>query len=461
MRAFSAIAVDTKHMYNFQLLSIAEIGKAMETASRLQRVLGQKSFGASPEATPQTVSSLVEHLEAFDRRYRREWETADGTTPDAARFRDQLLGGDAGLLEKERRALMNFEEALQVVKANPEGVTPEGETQLLAKAVRVNESIAALYDVNVGYAALAHQHVAEHAARARTRLLIIGISGTGLTLLLGLLVHRAIAPRIQRLVRKVHRFREFGVNEKIVETGKDEIAILSNALDAGFSAIAAREQEREQFLAVAAHELKTPITSIQGYASLLLQHPEKTALLPRALEVIHRQAWRLSRLVENLFLAMRARTGKLEFAPKPLDLSELVEQSLAEIRPFTSAGAFSTRIAPQVRILGDQALLEHALLSLFTCSLALSPPDSPIKVALEAGDSIAKLSVDVQGAVNSAQEIEELFIPFRTVQFESGSGIRAAVRLYLCREIVKVHNGQLRVFDVNSQCPEFLMELPI
>jgi signal transduction histidine kinase len=337
-------------------------------------------------------------------------------------------------MEQERHVLLSFEGALQTLKADQESL--EADEQVRRRwgdAKRVRESLKALYDVNVNYADVAHQQLIKHMERTRVRLLLIGVFGTMLTLLLGLFVHRAIAPRIRRLVRKVHRFRDFGVNEKVVETGKDEIAVLSNALDAGFSAIAAREQERERFLAVAAHELKTPVTSIQGYSSLLINHPEQTTLLPRALEIIHRQSWRLSRLIENLFLAMRARAGQLQFKPQPLDLSELVERSLLEIKPLISNGAFSVRTKPRM----------------------------PVRVSLDSNDTYATLLIDVQGTDNSVQEIEELFIPFRTVQYESGSGIRTNVGLYLCREIVRVHNGRLRVFEVSSKSPEFLVELPL
>ena len=120
---------------------------------------------------------------------------------------------------------------------------------------------------------------------------------------------------------------------------------------------------------------------------------------------------------------------------------------------------FSVRVKPNVRILGDEALLEHALWSLFTCASALSTGNQPLNVVLDSGSVYATLSIQVPGSVNSAQEIEALFTPFRSVPYESGSGIRTSVGLYLCREIVRVHNGRLRVHDISHDNPEFLMEL--
>src|SRR5262245_62504400 len=106
--------------------------------------------------------------------------------------------------------------------------------------------------------------------------------------MMGSLVRRTIAPRIRRLVDKVHRFRDLGVVDQIVDRGDDEIAVLGNALDTGFSAIAARDRERDQFMAVAAHELKTPITSIHGFASVLACHPADRTIADRAIDSISR-----------------------------------------------------------------------------------------------------------------------------------------------------------------------------
>src|SRR5262249_24675983 len=159
------------------------------------------------------------------------------------------------------KALMDLKGSLRALGENSASATA-GSQQLLKNTLRVKGDLYALHDVNVRYVELGYRHILARAQAVRTWLITVGILGACLTLFLGLYVHRAIAPRVRRLVAKVQRFREFCVNEKVIESGSDEIAILANALDAGFAAITAREREREEFLAIAAHELKTPITSI-------------------------------------------------------------------------------------------------------------------------------------------------------------------------------------------------------
>jgi signal transduction histidine kinase len=457
----SAVAADARYMYQFQYLGVQEIGKATEVAARLQSFFATRSFGSHVEP-PIPISDVIAKLETFYKRYRQEWETANGNTPDAIRFRRDLFGsGDTSLLEKENRALLDIEESLRTLKADEAGDSKAPLETRWSHARQLRRNLAALYAVNLDYTRLANQHVTDRTQRARNWLFTIGILGTLLTLLLGTFVQRAIAPRIRRLVTKVNRFREFGVHEQMIETGKDEISLLAHALDTGFAAIATRDREREEFLAVAAHELKTPITSIHGYSKLLIDHPERASLFPRALEIIHRQSWRLTRLVEHLFLAMRARAGELHFDPKPLNLSTVVQHVLAELGALISNEPFTVKCKPNVMILGDEVLLEHALWSLFASASALSQGDQPIKIALDTEGPCARVTADVISADRSAQDIETLFMPFHSVQYENGSGIRSGVGLYLCREIVRVHCGRLNVRELPNAGFEFSMELAL
>jgi signal transduction histidine kinase len=420
-----AVADDYRHMYDFQFKSIYVVRQAMEKA------VGLQSGFQSPE------------LDAFYQDYRINWQVASGNTPDAVRFRKGLSqAAESTLLAQESDLLADLERSIRN-----------------SNAQRVREDLAGLYDVNLKYVEFAHRSATNRIKNSLIWLLGFGAGGIGLTLFLGLHVRRAIAPRIQRLVGYVRRFQNRGVYEQITEKGNDDIAVLTNALNAGFSAIASRERDREQFLAVAAHELKTPVASIHGYASLLVTYPQQAPDIFRALEIIDRQSWRLSRLIETLFLAMRARSGDLSFKPKPLNMSVLLQRVLHEMEPFLSKRAFTAHINENISILGDEDLLEHALWSLFTCATALAARNAPVRIALFTADHSASLTVDVESDF-PMPDVEGLFTPFRSVEYETGAGIRSAIGLYLCREIVRVHNGRLVVHEVTGEQPEFLMELP-
>ena len=456
----SKIAADTQYMYRFQLLSIADLGRVQENAAMLQTITRPDAAGLGYRAPPAAIARLVRSLLDFENRYRAQWQTAEGTSRDATNFRRELEGlGRSDLIEKEKRAITNFEESVRGFSDDNES-SPIATSEIHIQASRVREALAALFDINAEYAAIANEQVSRHSKRSQAWMLAIGLAGTALTLTFGLLVRRAIAPRIQRLVEKVRRFRDLGVNEKIVDTGEDEIAVLGNALDTGFSAIASRDRERDQFLAVAAHELKTPITSIYGFASVLAAHPQDHGLAARAIESISRQSWRLIRLVEHLFLAMTARAVEFKFEPNRLDYSALARRILSEIKPYFPGQVFRDEIQDSITVLGDEALLEHAIWSLFTCASAMSSNDMPLNVLLDTTPTQARLTIKVPGTKASANDIESLFVPFGSIEYEDRTGIRAAVGLYLCRRIVQVHNGRLDVFNGRGGGVQFLMELP-
>jgi len=325
----------------------------------------------------------------------------------------------------------------------------------------IQANLAELYDINVRYAVLANRRALDRIKSGRLWLLVIGIVGAALTLFLGLHVRRAIAPRIQRLVAYVRQFQKGNGNfERLTESGNDDIAVLTNALNTGFSAIAMREKDHERFLAVAAHELKTPVTSIHGYASLLVTHPQQAPHVFRALEVIDRQSWRLSKLIETLFLAMQARSGDLRFKPSPLDLSKLLARVMREMEPFLAQRTAPPRIEQGISILGDEGLLEHALWSLLTVASRLSARNSLIQVSLYTADDAIRLSVVIEKSDVPIEEVQELFIPLRSMEYETGTGIRSAVGLYLCREIMRVHNGQLSVQQLAQGRIELVLEFP-
>jgi signal transduction histidine kinase len=459
MNYLSRIAADTQYMYRFRVLSIADLGHAHRYAAMLQTLTRPDAAKLGYRAPPEVIADLVQRLEDFYERYRTQWQTADGTGSDAARFRHTLQQlGMSDLIQKEKSTFEHFGASLRDLSEQKDDDSSVVTDEIRMQVPIVRHAIGDLLDINIQYAEIANQQVAERARRSQLILLAIGLAGTALTLMMGLVVRRAIAPRIRRLVGKVHHFRDLGVVEKIVDTGDDEIAVLSNALDTGFAAIAARDRERDQFLAIAAHELKTPITSIHGFASVLATHPADRTIVDRAIDSISRQSWRLSRLVEHIFLAMRVRNGEFKFEPSPFDYTALVLRSAAEIKPFFPGQVITCDVQEAVAILGDEALLEHALWSLFTCASAMSSGDRPLKVVLRATETQANLTIDVPGANLSAQDIHALFVPFGFIEYEKRSSIRAATGLYLCNQIVQVHGGRLDVSDTGAGV-RFLMML--
>ncbi len=173
---------------------------------------------------------------------------------------------------------------------------------------------------------------------------VVGLLGLVGSFALGLHVHQAIAPRIRRLVQEVPGSRSSASTNACSKQGRDEIAILANALDAGFAAIAAQDRERERFLAIVAHELKTPMTSILGFTELALARPESVEVRARALDLVRSHASRLGRLIDDLLLAASTRSGALPFRPQSVDAAALTQKVAAEVTTTMPGRSFDVDV---------------------------------------------------------------------------------------------------------------------
>jgi signal transduction histidine kinase len=289
---------------------------------------------------------------------------------------------------------------------------------------------------------------------------VVGLVGLLGSFALGLQVHRAIAPRIRRLVRQVQRFKELGVHQRVLEEGRDEIAILANALDAGFAAIAAQDRERERFLALVAHELKTPMTAILGFTELALSRPENAQVRARALDVVRSHANRLGRLIDDLLLAASTRSGALPFRPQSVDAACVTQKVAAEVAVTMPGRSFDVDVERGGRLLADEHLLTQAVWTLLTYAAAIAETGRRILVRLEPGGARLRLEVVFDAPSVPAEEMERAFAPFASVQYEGGSGIRNAVGLFLCREIARVHGGTLLAMNLTDVQRMLVLDLP-
>ena len=317
-----------------------------------------------------------------------------------------------------------------------------------------------LLKVQVAFIDVANAAIERRSNYTYRWMLVVGLLGLLGSFALGLHVHQAIAPRIRRLVREVQRFKELGVHQRMLEQGHDEIAILANALDAGFAAIATQERERERFLAIVAHELKTPMTSILGFTELALSRPESAQVRGRALSLVRSHASRLGRLIDDLLLAASTRSGALPFRPQSVDAAGLTQKVANEVALTMPGRRFELDVARGGYLLADEHLLTQAVWTLLTYAAAIAETGGPISVRLEPAAAHLRLEVAFDAPSVPTQQMERAFAPFASVEYEGGSGIRSAVGLFLCREIARVHGGSLLATSPTEVQRMLILDLP-
>jgi signal transduction histidine kinase len=457
---YGRLASDLGFMRRYVLAPIERISEAMENAAQLKL-----AAEAAPKSPPDPA--LMQHWKRdvglFLERYQTEWAVAGNTSEDALRFHADLeRSNQRELVADERAAMHEVESSLERIDAR---LSVSGTDGQIAASVEndardLRTALRKLLRVNVGFIEVENAAIERRSRQTYWWMSAVGFLGLFGSLALGLHVRNAIAPRIQRLVREVQRFKELGVHQRVLEEGRDEIAILANALDAGFAAIAARDRDREQFLAIVAHELKTPMTSILGFTELALARPESTDIRARALGLVRSHAGRLGRLIDDLLLAASTRSGALPFRPQSVDPAALTQKVAGEVVMTMPKRCFDVDVSRSRHLLADEHLLTQAVWTLLTYAAAVAETGRTINVRLEPAGAHLRLEVVFDAPAVPAEEMERAFAPFASVQYEGGSGIRSAVGLFLCREIARVHGGSLLAMNPTEDQRMLVLDLP-
>lgn len=226
---------------------------------------------------------------------------------------------------------------------------------------------------------------------------------------------------------------------------------------------------RNEFLSVAAHELKTPVTSLRGYAQVLIRHFEQgkeldASVLSRALHTVDYQSVKLVRLIAQLLDVSRIEAGKL-----------VLDRTLVELVGHVRALVEAARLGS-----GKHALVLHAPTELFACVDALrfeqvvvnlldnavkySPADTQIDVELAAADRrTVRLSVRDRGigiAPDRRHRIFDRFYQAHSHDALTGPPSGIGLGLYISRQIVELHGGHIAAEFPPDGGTRFVVALP-
>ncbi|WP_437315774.1 sensor histidine kinase [Sorangium sp. So ce385] len=458
--AFRRLSAETAYLRHYIFEPFVVINSGIESSNALYALLARPSANVSEHAR-----RPIMELRFFIDRYQRDWLTATSTQPDAVHLRAALeRAGKLKLLEEERDAanivasvVASLERTTGVVGPAPAvpSVHRTDVQDLSAALVRLNK-------INLRYMEVAYVAYEHNRQSIFLVFLAVGLGGITAASLFALAVRRAIVPRIRRMVAAVQRFRELGVYEPLGSLGDDELAVLAHTLNTSFKTIAERDKERDRFLAVAAHELKTPLTSMKGFAQVALAHRNDAAVRERALAIIDRQATRLARLVQDLLWSARMSGGELPFKPRAIDVEDLARRVIGEFELVAKDHVI--RLVPRgdAHLLGDPELLEEALWSLLVQAVAVAVEHDPVLITIDAASaSRVLITIEVRGGKDLPEDLETLLEPFAVVAFEGrrDEPRSTGIGLHLVQGIARLHGASFRVERRPGDLMVFSLEL--
>jgi PAS domain S-box-containing protein len=225
------------------------------------------------------------------------------------------------------------------------------------------------------------------------------------------------------------------------------------------SDIAEFDQLKDQFIRVAAHELKTPVAVMKGYAQLLLRSSGEA---PRAqLEAIDRGAKRIDRVVQELIDVSQLNLGTLSMTPAIVDLRALVA-SVAEHTPHRPKHRVRVVRSERALVRGDRYRLEFVLANLMDNAIRYSPAGGDVDVTLDVADGFAVVAVRDHGVGIAAGKQRRIFERFYRAHTDTpydygGMG----VALSLSREIIERHGGTISFESKEGLGSTFTLRVPL
>lgn len=232
--------------------------------------------------------------------------------------------------------------------------------------------------------------------------------------------------------------------------------------------IAAEEalKTRDQFLSIASHELRTPMTSLFGYAQLLRKALLRGGGDPgKMVERIIRQSQRIDGLIDQLLDVSRLQRGQFVIERRSLDLAALAGQVVGEFRDTLPKGEANLisyeRPLDPVLVSGDAARLEQLLLNLLSNAVKYSPRGAAVQVRVMRAATEVLLEVSDQGIGIPDHVQGELFAPFFRAPNVGAQSSGFGLGLYIVHEIVQRHGGRIAVESAEGAGSNFRVALPL
>ncbi|MBI2952927.1 MAG: PAS domain S-box protein [Chloroflexi bacterium] len=220
---------------------------------------------------------------------------------------------------------------------------------------------------------------------------------------------------------------------------------------------------KDDFISVAAHELKTPVAIMKGYAQALLRTIEEMPEPRRKmLDGINRGADRIDRIIKDLLDISRLHLGHLELSVERIDLPEMVDEVVNRAAATTTKHRVRVVRAEPVVVQGDRDRLEQVLFSLLDNAIKYSPKGGDIDVAVEVRDHEAVVSVTDRGVGIPREKQNHIFERFYSAHtgtpYDYGG---MGVGLFISREIVGRHGGRMWFESEEGKGSSFHFSLPL
>ncbi len=227
-----------------------------------------------------------------------------------------------------------------------------------------------------------------------------------------------------------------------------------------------QESQKNDFIKMANHELKTPVTTIKGYVQLLkkMRGTSEDKFLVNSLNTIENQVDKLTSLIGDLLDISRIESGKLPLNMKEFSLVELVTETIEDIKASEESHQinFELKHSEDIEVLADKDRMTQVLNNLLTNAIKYSPHSKCVKVELYLDGKCAVVSVDDSGIGMEKEELSKIFHRFYRVSGDDEETFPGfGIGLFIVKDIMDRHNGKIWVESEKNKGSKFYFSLPV
>ena len=309
------------------------------------------------------------------------------------------------------------------------------------------------------------------------------------SLLLGVFIARSIALPLQQIATAASAVAAGDYEHRLQTSGPPEIRRVANSFNVMLGRVESSQQAMRDFVSNVSHELKTPLTSIQGFSQALMEGAAyDEAARKRAAGIIHQEASRMARMVEDLLDLARIDSGQIVMKKTPLDLAQILTSTVERLLPQAAQKQVQLvkKWSSLPAVVGDGDRLAQVFTNLLDNAVKHTPahgrvtltsqvvkglprlrrvraglvqPDATTALS-ERGDFI-EVSIADTGPGIPAEDLARIFERFYQVDKSRKRGKGTGLGLAISKEIIEAHGGYVRAESAAGVGTKFTVLLPI
>lgn len=225
------------------------------------------------------------------------------------------------------------------------------------------------------------------------------------------------------------------------------------------------DELKSEFVSMVSHELRAPLTNINGSIELLLSGdaPCYDRSHRELLQIVREQSARLTRLVQGILNVSRIEAGQLILQPQAFNIVMLIERVIGVWESRGVANPFEHPRAQNLpSVWADRDRTEEVLFNLIDNAIKYSPEGAPIRIDAEADDKFVTVSVSDRGIGIPLEEVDKIFDKFHRVdRGDNTETYGHGLGLYICRRLIEAQGGQIEVESVLGEGSTFRFSLPL